>query len=109
MRKSLYKFLRSHDFELFFPNRQGGKLGYNNIRRDFNKLIEKLGIEGFDGSFHAFRRCFARNFVRSGGNLFYLQKLLGHTSLKMSREYVELETEDLQKEQHRTSLLNRLR
>ena len=109
LRKALFKFLRSHNFELVFPNRRGGKLRYDNIRRDFNKLVEALGIEGFDGSFHAFRRCFARNFVRSGGNLFYLQKMLGHTSLKMSREYVELETEDLQKEQHRTSLLNRLR
>ena len=26
---------------------------YNNLRRDFNGLCEKLGIEGFDGSFHA--------------------------------------------------------
>lgn len=109
LRKILFKFLRSHKFELVFSNRQGAKLSYNNVRREFNNLTEKLGIEGFDGSFHAFRRCFARNFVRSGGNLFYLQKLLGHTTLKMSREYVELETEDLQKEQHRTSLLNRLR
>jgi site-specific recombinase XerD len=84
-------------------------LGYNNLRRNFISLFEKLGIENFDGSFHAFRRCFARNFVRSGGNLFYLQKLLGHTNLRMSREYVELESEDLQKEHHRTSLLNRIR
>lgn len=109
LRKALFKFLRSHKFDLAFPNRNGNKLLYDNVRRDFNNLIDKLGIEGFDGSFHAFRRCFARNFVRNGGNLFYLQKLLGHTTLKMSREYVELETEDLQKEQHRTSLLNRLR
>jgi integrase/recombinase XerD len=93
---------------LALSNIYGGRLGYNNIRRDFNKLIDDLGIEGFDGSFHAFRRCFAKNFVRSGGNLFYLQRMLGHTTLKMSREYVELETEDLQKEQHRTSILSRL-
>lgn len=109
LRKKLFKFLQLHKFELVFSNKDGGKLGYNNVRREFNKLIERLGIEGFDGSFHAFRRCFAKNFVRSGGNLFYLQKMLGHTTLKMSREYVELETEDLQKEQHRTSLLSRFR
>ena len=109
LRKALFAFLRLHDFELVFSNRYGNRLTYNNVRREFSSLIQRLGIEGFDGSFHAFRRCFARNFVRNGGNLFYLQKLLGHTTLKMSREYVELETEDLQKEQHRTSLLNRLR
>lgn len=109
LRKVLFKYLKLHSFELVFPSRYGGKLGYNNVRRDFNKLIEKLGIEGFDGSFHAFRRCFAKNFVKSGGNLFYLQKMLGHTTLKMSREYVELEIADLQKEQIRTSLLSRLK
>lgn len=109
LRKVLFKYLRTHDFEMVFPSKYGSKLGYDNVRRDFNKLVEKLGIEGFDGCFHAFRRCFARNFVRSGGNLFYLQKMLGHTTLKMSREYVELEIEDVQKEQNRTSLLNRLR
>jgi integrase/recombinase XerD len=108
MRKALFKLLRLSNFELVFASREGGKLGYNNVRRDFNKLIEKLRIEDVDGSFHAFRRCFARNFVRSGGNLFYLQKILGHTTLKMSREYIELETQDIQKEQLRTSLLNRV-
>ena len=109
LRKALFKFTRTHKFDLVFSSRSGRKLKYNNMRRDFQKLTDKLGIEGFDGSFHTFRRCFARNFVRSGGNLFYLQKLLGHTTLKMSREYVELETEDLQKEQQRTSLLSQLR
>ncbi len=109
LRKTLFKYIRSHNFDLLFPNKHGGKLIYDNLRREFNKLVGKLGISGFDGSFHCFRRSFAKNFVRSGGNLFYLQKLLGHTTLTMSRRYVELEIEDLQKEQQRTSLLNRLR
>jgi site-specific recombinase XerC len=59
-------------------------------------------------TFHCFRRSFAKKFVRSRGDLFCLQKLLGYTTLTMSRRYVELEIEGLQKEQHRTSLLNRL-
>lgn len=109
LRKTLFKYIKSHNFDLLFPNKYGSKLLYDNLRREFKKLAEKLGIEGFDGSFHCFRRSFAKNFVRSGGNLFYLQKLLGHSSLVMCRRYVELETEDLQKEQQRTSLLSRLR
>lgn len=109
LRKSLFKYSKSHKFDLLFPNKYGGKLLYDNLRREFRKLIQELGINGFDGSFHCFRRSFAKNFVRSGGNLFYLQKLLGHTTLTMSRRYVELEIEDVQKEQQRTSLLNRLR
>ncbi len=42
LRKTLFKFLRLHKFDLVFPNRHGGKLNYNNIRRDFSKLVEHL-------------------------------------------------------------------
>lgn len=105
LRKSLYKYAKSHNFDLIFSNKHGGKLLYDNLRREFKAFMNKLGITGFDGSFHCFRRSFAKSFVRSGGNLFYIQKLLGRTTLTMSRKYVELEVKDLQKEQHRTSLL----
>jgi integrase/recombinase XerD len=109
LRKVLWKFLQRHKSELVFPNRHGGQLLYDNMRRDFNALMNKLGIEGFDGSFHAFRRAFARAYVKNGGNLFYLQKALGHTTLTMSRRYVEVETEDLQETHMKVSPLSRLR
>lgn len=109
LRKTLYKFLATHKFDLAFPNQYGGKLRYNNMRRDFNKVVEKLGITGFDGSFHAFRRFFATNYIRQSGNTFMLQRLLGHASQVMTSQYVKLVTEDLSKEQNRTSILNRNR
>ena len=43
MRKYLFKYAGSHKHNLIFCNRYGGKLLYDNCRRDFNKLIEKLG------------------------------------------------------------------
>lgn len=109
LRRVLWKFSQKHKFDLMFPNRHGGKLLYNNIRRDFLKLCKKLEIEGFDGSFHAFRRKFARSYVKNGGNLFYLMKALGHTSLTMSKRYVEVETDDLKEMHSKTSLLSRIR
>ena len=109
LRKSLYKLLSKHRFEYVFPAKHGGKLLYNNLRREFINFMDRLGIKGFDGSFHAFRRYFAKSYVRNGGNLFYLQKALGHTTLTMSRKYVELETEDLQEMHKRTSILSRLK
>jgi site-specific recombinase XerD len=35
-------------------------------------------------------------FLRNGGNLFALQKMLGHTTLDMVRRYVELASEDVE-------------
>lgn len=109
LRKVLWKFSQKHTFDLMFPNRDGGRLLYDNTRRDFRKLCERLGIDGFDGSFHAFRRKFARSYVKNGGNLFYLMKALGHTTLTMSKKYVEVETDDLKDMHYKTSLLSRIR
>jgi integrase/recombinase XerD len=109
LRKVLWKFSQQHKFDLMFPSRDGGRLLYDNTRRDFRKLCVKLKLEGFDGSFHAFRRKFTRSYVKNGGNLFYLMKALGHTTLTMSKKYVEVETDDLKDMHHRTSLLSHIR
>jgi Site-specific recombinase XerD len=108
LRRILFRYLSKHKFELVFCNRYDGKLRYDNVRRDFNNLMVKLQID-CDSAFHAFRRTFATNFVRSGGNPLVLQRLLGHTTLMQTNKYVKLVTEDLSIEQHRTSILNRLR
>ena len=108
LRKVLYRYLKGHQSNLVFCKRDGGKIRYDKIRPDFERLMTKLGVKP-DGAFHAFRRTFATSYIRSGGNPFVLQRLLGHSTLAQTNEYVKLVTEDLSVEQHRTSLLNRLR
>ena len=44
---------------------------------------------GFKCNAHAFRRTFATESVRNGMNLFYVQSLLAHSSLTMTRIYAE--------------------
>jgi integrase/recombinase XerD len=83
-------------------------LRYDNLRRDFNGLMSKLGVTT-DGAFHALRRTFATNFAREGGNLFALQNILGHASIQTTQRYIGLSLEDLKRSHAKTSLLNRLR
>lgn len=108
LRKVLYKYSKDQKFELLFCTRNGSKLNYHNIRRDFGRLMKRLGIEA-DSSFHLFRRTFATSFIRNGGNPMVLQRILGHSSAQMTQLYVKLVTEDLSKEQHKVSILNKLR
>lgn len=109
LRKSLFKFLRTHKFDLVFCTRQGRPLMYRNILRNFKTLADRLGISGLRLSFHTLRHTFAVNYVRQGGNLFYLQRQLGHTDLSMTRRYVNLQTEDLQRSHVKLSTLARLK
>lgn len=41
------------------------------------------------------RHCFALNFLRNGGNVFVLQRFMGHSNLKMTRRYLVLTQEDI--------------
>jgi integrase/recombinase XerD len=109
LRKSLFRFLKTHTFDLVFCTRDGKPLMYRNILRDFKNLAHQLGISGVRISFHTLRHTFAVNYVRHGGNIFYLQRAMGHTDLSMTRRYVNLQTEDLQKAHMKLSTLSRLK
>lgn len=55
-----------------------------NLRRGVNKT-----------SIHVFRHTFAKKFIKAGGDIFRLQKILGHSSLDMVKVYTEMFSEDL--------------
>ena len=56
---------------------------------------------------HAFCHTFSIHYLRKGGSVFHLQKVLGHSSLEMTRRYANLMTEDLQAVYERVSMLFR--
>jgi site-specific recombinase XerD len=108
-RKVLFRWMQTHDHDLVFCSTSGRKIRYDNIRRDFIKLLESAGVEKSEGAFHAFRRYFGKHYIRNGGNLLYLQKIFGHSSLEMTRRYVEADEEDLQMAHKILSPLERLK
>jgi len=56
---------------------------------------------------HIFRHTFATNAVKAGIDVFVLQRILGHTTIAMTRKYVQLESSDLIKKHSKIDLLNR--
>ena len=85
--------------------RGGTKQGRRNVLRYFKSLCRSLGFEPTERSIHAMRHTFAVNYLRKGGSVFHLQKMLGHSSLEMTRRYANLTTEDLQAAHPRLGLL----
>ncbi len=66
----------------------------NHLFRDFNKFLKKAQIEQHF-RFHDLRHTFASHFMMNGGNIYDLQKILGHTSLEMTQRYAHLGPEHL--------------
>lgn len=108
-RKRLYHWLNTHEHDLVFSTNSGGKLGYDNVRREFLDILKAVKVEKTEGAFHAFRRYFGKQYIRAGGNPLYLMRVFGHSSLQMTQKYVDADEESLA-EAHRTlSPLERLK
>jgi integrase/recombinase XerD len=91
---------------LLFANRTQTELSRDNVRRDVKLLCQKLGFDAPVRTLHSFRHTFATNYLRRGGSVFHLQKVLGHSTLEMTRRYANLVTADLQAVHERVSLLS---
>ncbi len=72
-----------------------------------NKIIERIGekanVENVRLSAHTFRHTFAKNWLMNGGDIFSLQKILGHRTLDMVRNYVNITFKDIQSQHNKFS------
>ena len=73
----------------------GDPINRHRLRRIIRTRRERAGITGVRPSPHTLRHSFAIAFLRSGGDLFALQRLLGHSDLAMTRRYAELTQTDV--------------
>jgi integrase len=79
-----------HDYIFLNPET---KKPLNNIRKSFATALKKAGIQDF--KFHDLRHTFASSLVRHGVDLYVVQKLLGHTTPKMTQRYAHLRSGQL--------------
>ena len=107
LRKILYRFCAKREEQpLVFTTASGGRLTQRNVLRDLYTVQRQLGLPQF--GFHGFRHFFAVSYLRNGGNLFYLSRILGHCSIKTTELYLRsLGVEDLGRVHNQLSPLAR--
>ena len=109
LRKHLFRYTREfcpQSYMLVLGTRKGCRLDRHVMARDVKLLCKRLGFDPPARTLHSFRHTFAVNYLRRGGSVFHLQKMLGHSTLEMTRRYANLMTEDLQAVHQRLSLLS---
>ena len=106
LRKMIYKFIKSHSHEqspYIFTTRNGTVVSQRNALRDMKGIGSAVGIPGL--RFHLLRHAFATNYLKTGGSIALLRKVMGHSQISTTCIYEHLATEDLSKAHHQHSAL----
>ena len=79
------------------PKTKGRLFKCNISDKYFRKMIETCGIDLPDGQLtHVLRHTFASHFMMNGGNILVLQKILGHTDIKVTMRYAHFAPDHLE-------------
>ncbi|MGD0613774.1 MAG: tyrosine-type recombinase/integrase [Anaerolineales bacterium] len=105
-RKTLWRYLvdrkDGEDPEApLFLGRFTRPLTRDGLRQLIGSLGEKAGVKKAHP--HRFRHTFAITYLRSGGDLFSLQRLLGHSNLEMVQHYARMADIDVENAHRRAS------
>lgn len=87
--------------EWVFVTRLGGKVEGTPFGHRLKEYTRRAGIAEDRLSAHALRHYFAVTFLKNGGSLPVLKRLLGHESLEMTQRYLNFSESDLMAQQQR--------
>ena len=110
VQKALWKYIHRHRpdpalprYHHLFLTRDGRPLTKDRVEAIVECYGKRAGITGVRVSPHTFRHTMAVTYLRNGGDIFSLQQILGHSSLEVLRNYVNLALSDIQGVHRRSS------
>ncbi|MFH1896344.1 MAG: tyrosine-type recombinase/integrase [bacterium] len=72
-----------------FSSERGGKLTTRTAQKVFENSLKKSEVKK-DATFHSLRHSFATHLLENGVDVRYVQKLLGHQSIKTTQLYTQI-------------------
>ena len=105
--KEYLKYRKAKDDEYLFCNEFGNQLVKSTIYHQMYWYNKNRGVE--TTGIHRYRHTFAKKWVMMGGNVVALQKILGHSSLAITQNYLNLLTSDVAKEMNEFNILRQFK
>lgn len=89
----VYLIERKEDGDILFYNKKKQRLNPGGIRHILNVIAERAGVDNVHP--HRFRRTFATGLANRGMSVQDIQKLLGHTNMNTTMEYVHMNDDNV--------------
>jgi len=109
--QALWKYIASRGQvqpgDYLLVSRTGRKLNRDELAHRVSAMGLRAGVTNCHP--HRFRHTFAVMFLRNGGSALALQRLLGHSTMEMVRQYVKLSEVDLQQAHRKASPVENMR
>ena len=102
-------YLKTWDWDedsYLFPNHHNQQLQPHSMGQAIREYNIARGV--IKTSTHLFRHTFAKNYIMAGGGMVQLQSILGHSTLDMTRKYVNLYGNDIQRDFDHLNPLNKI-
>jgi integrase/recombinase XerD len=80
----------------------------NGIQILLRRYGQQAGLTSVRVSPHTLRHTFAKNYIMNGGDIFSLQRILGHTDISTVKIYLNLFAVDVKKQHTRFSPVDTL-
>ena len=90
------KYRKGTEDDYLFCNVYGKQLVRSTVYHSFYEYNKQRGIQ--KTGMHRYRHTFAKKWVTIGGNVVTLQKILGHSSLAITENYLNLLVSDMKKD-----------
>jgi site-specific recombinase XerD len=94
------------DEDRIFLNADGNPVTHDTVEKMFQRVKSMAEVKNLHP--HVCRHTFSVRYLINGGDVFSLQKILGHTSLEMTRKYVNLASGDVKDKHRRYSPMDNL-
>ena len=101
--------LRGHSSAVLFISKDGNQLTISGSDSIFQELKSKLGMRGKKYSAHTWRHTFAKTFLLNGGDVFTLQKILGHSDITTTKVYINLSDNEMKAQNNKFNPLDNSR